>query len=104
MCIGFSWMTLVIGPAFPRYEYAKPDFPPDWAAMEPNSGSMPFTPAERLALALPAVTYLESWQPVEEAIWSLAEQRQPHTGALLYTERELGHLVDVKHLTDRVHC
>jgi integral membrane protein (TIGR01906 family) len=70
--------------------------------MEPNSGLMPFTPGERLALALTAVAYLESWQPVEEAIWSLAEQRQPHTGAPLYTERELGHLMDVKHLTDWV--
>ena len=101
-CLGFSWMTLVIGPAYPRYEYAKPDFPPDWAAMEPNSGLVPFTPTERLALALPTVAYLESWQPADEAIRSLAEQRQPHTGAPLYNERELRHLMDVKHLTDRV--
>lgn len=102
LCIGFSWMMLVIGPAFPRYEYAKPDFPPELTTVAVNSGLIPFTQSERLELALPAVAYLESWQPADEAIGILAEQQQPHTGAPLYNERELRHLVDVKHLTDCV--
>lgn len=102
LCIGFSWMTLVIGLVFPRYEYAKPDFPPDLTTVAVNSGLVPFTPAARLELALAAVAYLESWPRADEAIGILAEQQQPHTGAPLYNERKLRHLVDVKHLTDRV--
>lgn len=102
--IGFSWMTLVIGPAYPRHEYAKPDFPLDLAGMPPATatglGLAPLTQAERLELALVSVAYLESWQPAETAIVILAEQQLPDTGAPLYNQRELSHLVDVKHLTD----
>lgn len=104
--IGSSWLTLVIGPAYPRYEYAKPDFPLDLEGMTPatavNLGLVPLTPAERLDLTLPAVTYLESWQPAETAIVTLAEQQLPHTGAPLYNERELKHMVDVKRITDAI--
>lgn len=93
--ISFSWITLVVGPAYPRYEYRKPDFPPD-------SEPMPLTQTERLELALVAVIFLESWQPVETAVTMLVEQQLPHTGLPLYTQRELDHLVDVKHITDTI--
>ncbi|MCL4266131.1 MAG: DUF1461 domain-containing protein [Anaerolineae bacterium] len=102
--LSFSWMTLVIGPAFPRHVYARPDFPPDLQGMPPatavSRGLVPLTQAERLELALGAVAYLESWQPAEVAIVMLAEQQLPHTGVRLYSQRELAHLVDVKHRTD----
>ncbi len=93
--ISFSWMTWVIGPAYPRYEYRKPDFPPD---VQPT----PLTQTERLELALVAVAFLESWQPAETAVTMLIEQQQPHTGLPLYNQRELNHLVDVKHITDTI--
>lgn len=104
--IGFSRLTLIISPAYPRYEYAKPDFPLDLAEMPPATavslGLVSLTQAERLEVALVAVAYLESWQPAETAIVMLAEQQLPHTGAPLYNQRELSHLVDVKRITDTI--
>lgn len=45
--IGFSWMTLVIGPAYPRYEYARLDFPLDLEGIPPATavslGLLPLT-------------------------------------------------------------
>lgn len=102
--IGFGWITLVICPAYPRYEYARPDFPLDLEGMPPATavslGLAPLTQAERLELALTAVDYLESWQPAETAIVMLAAQQLPYTGAPLYNQRALNHLVDVKRITD----
>lgn len=104
--LSFGWITLVIGPAYPRHEYTKPDFPLDLEGMPPATAVslnlVPLTPAERLELALTAVDYLESWQPAETAIVMLAEQQLPHTGALLYNQRELKHMVDVKRITDAI--
>ena len=104
--IGCGWITLVIGPAYPRYEYARPDFPPDLngisRATAVSLGLVPLTHAERLELALLAVTFLESWQLAETAIVMLAEQQLPHIGTPLYNQRELNHLVDVKHITDAI--
>ncbi len=61
LCLGFSWITLVVGPTYPRFEYAKLDFPADRVMP-------PLTSSERLAFTLVTVAYLESWQPIEEAI------------------------------------
>lgn len=95
LVLGFSWITWVIGPAYPRYEYAKPDFPPD--------GGTPLLTAEtRLGLALVTVSFLESWRPAEEALTILAEQQLPLTGEPLYSQRELSHLRDVKQITDAI--
>ena len=104
--IGCSWITWVIGPAYPHYEYAKPDFPLDLSGMTQETAVImelvPLTQAERLDLALVAVAYLESWQPAEKAIDMLALQKLPHTGAPLYNQRELSHMIDVKQLTDAI--
>ncbi len=104
--LSFNWITLVIGPAYPRYEYAKPNFPLDLEGISPATaaslGLVPLTQDERLEVALVAVAYLESWQPAETAIVMLAEQQLPHTGAPLYNQRELNHLVDVKRITDAI--
>lgn len=104
--IGFSWMTLVIGPAYPRHEYARLDFPLDLegipSATAVSLGLLPLAQAERLEVALVAVAYLESWQPAETAIVMLAEQQLPRTGAPLYNERELNHMMDVKRITDAI--
>ncbi|HRQ41609.1 MAG TPA: DUF1461 domain-containing protein [Chloroflexota bacterium] len=104
--ISFGWMTLVIGPVYPHYEYARPDFPTDLEGMPPATavslGLVPLTQAERLELALVAVAYLESWQPAESAIVILAGQQLPHIGVRLYNRRELNHMIDVKRITDTV--
>lgn len=104
--LSFGWITLVIGPAYPRHEYTKPDFPLDLEGM-PSATAVslnlvPLTQAERLELALVAVAYLESWQPAETAIVMLAEQQLLYTGSPLYNQRELNHMIDVKQLTDTI--
>ncbi len=33
LLISFSWITWVVGPAYPSYEYSKPDFSPDLDGM-----------------------------------------------------------------------
>ena len=103
LCLGLGWLTLLIGPAYPRYAYGQPDFPPDTALLHQGAEDLiPLSAAERLELALVAVAFLQSWQPPETALVLLAEQRLPHSGAPLYNERELAHMVDVKRMTDRI--
>jgi integral membrane protein (TIGR01906 family) len=104
-CIGLGWLTLLVGPAYPRYAYGRPDFPPDPVYALPDlsaAGLIPLSPAERLELALVAVAFLQSRQAPETAVYLLAEQQLPHTGVPLYNERELRHLVDVKRFADRI--
>jgi integral membrane protein (TIGR01906 family) len=104
-CFSLGWLTLLISPAYPRYAYGRPDLPPDPVHVLPDLaavGLIPLSPTERLELALVAVAFLQSWQAPETAVVLLAEQRLPHIGLPLYTERELTHLVDVKRMTDRI--
>jgi integral membrane protein (TIGR01906 family) len=104
-CLGLGWLTLLISPAYPHYAYGRPDLPLDLAHLLPDladAGLISLSPAERLELALVAVAFLQSRQSPETAVYLLAEQRLPHTGAPLYNERELAHMVDVKRLTDRI--
>lgn len=91
--LGFSVITLVIHPAYPRYEYAKPNFPPD---------PFGFTQEERLAMALISVAYLESWAAPEEVIHLLSDQRLPGSDQPLYNAREIQHMLDVKRVTDAI--
>jgi integral membrane protein (TIGR01906 family) len=103
--IGLGWLTLLVGPTYPRYAYGRPDLPPDPVYDLPDlagTGLIPLSPAERLDLALVAVAFLQSPQPPKTAVYLLAEQQLPHTGEPLYNERELAHMVDVKRLTDRI--
>jgi integral membrane protein (TIGR01906 family) len=91
--LGLNTITLMVSDFYPRYEYGKASFPAD-----------PFglTQEERLELALVAVEYLERKEPAEEVIFMLEEQRLPGTGDPLYNEEEIGHMVDVKRLTDTI--
>ncbi|MEM7335279.1 MAG: DUF1461 domain-containing protein [Chloroflexota bacterium] len=102
--LGFTWITLVIHPLYPITEYRKANFPPDLnflsEARQQELGLVPLTQADRLELALVSVAYLESWQSPEDVIWMLDEQVLPYTGEKLFNEREIGHMIDVKVLTD----
>lgn len=104
--LGFTWITLVIAPIYPRTEYARANFPRDLnfltEAQQRERGLVPLTQADRLALALVSVAFLESWQAPEDVIWMLDEQVLPGTGEKLFNERELGHMIDVKRLTDAI--
>ena len=104
--LGFTWITLVIHPLYPITEYRKANFPADLYFLSDQRmqelGLVPMTQEDRLERALVAVAYLESWQPVDEVIWMLDEQVLPYTGEKLFNEREIGHMVDVKKLTDAI--
>jgi integral membrane protein (TIGR01906 family) len=78
---------------YPRFEYAKPDFPPDRYG---------FTHDERLELALVNINYLNRPEPADAAITMLQELRIPGTDRLLFTTDEIRHMIDVKRLMDQL--
>lgn len=104
--LGFTWITLVVHPLYPTSEYRKANFPQDLFFLSEESmaerGLVAMTQADRLERALVAVAYLESWQSPDEVIWMLEEQTLPVTGEPLFNEREIGHMIDVKKLTDAI--
>ena len=89
--VGFGLFSASITPAYPRYEYNKATFPPD---------SYGWTNEQRLELALVAVDYLRRPEPADEVIYLLEDQRKPGTNETLYNEREIGHMLDVKRVSD----
>ncbi len=91
--LGLTNIRLIVSPAYPRMEYAKESFPLDQYG---------FSQEDRLALALVAVDYLQRSEPAEEVIYLLEEQVIPGTTDPLYNEKEIGHMVDVKHVTDGI--
>jgi integral membrane protein (TIGR01906 family) len=78
-------IRLLITPAFVRFEYATPNFPPD---------RFGFSEADRLKWAPYAVDYL-----VNSADVSYLGDLTFEDGSPLYNERELSHMLDVKNLT-----
>ena len=84
-------LTRSISPAYPHQVYK---FLP--------ADELGLTQTERLDLALITLAYLQHPEPAATAVRFLESQRLPGTNQPLYNERELAHLVDVKHLTDRI--
>lgn len=80
----------IITPNFLENQYA--ELPPDPYGLADS---------ERLDLAQTAVSYLRLWAPPESVTHLLAEQTLPD-GTPLYSQAELNHLIDVKHLTDTI--
>lgn len=76
-------------PSYPRFEYER--IAPDRYG---------FAPEERLELAEATLGYLRDSQLAVDAILLLEELRIPGSDDSLYNARELGHMVDVKRLTD----
>ena len=91
--LAFAVITLVISPAYPRWAYSLDSFPPD---------PYGFSQEQRLDLALVAIDYLQQRGSPAETIYLLEEQIEPNTGNALYNEREIGHMIDVKRLTDLI--
>lgn len=82
---------IMVNPWYPRYEYAKPSFPPD---------SYGFSQAQRLEFGTTSINFLNAPQPPEIAVKMLEDLRLPGTDMPLFTIYENGHMVDVKSLTD----
>lgn len=76
-------------PSYPSFEYGR--------IAEDRYG---FMPEERLDLAEATIGYLRSSEPAEEAIVLLQALTLPGSDQSLYNEREIGHMLDVKELTD----
>ena len=91
--LGFAFITFVISPAYPTWAYAQESFPPD---------RFGFSQEQRLELALVAVDYLQRPEPAAETIYLLEEQIEPNQGTPLYNEEEIGHMIDVKIVTDAI--
>ena len=85
-------ITLIVSEPFLRAQYGRSSFPPDPLGLSQD---------ERFQLAAVSIHYLQSLDAAEETIHLLAEQTLPD-GTTLYTQPELNHMVDVKHLTDMI--
>lgn len=92
--LGLGMMLLVIvwdWPSYPAWEYGR--IPPDQFGL---------TPDQRLDLASKTLDYLRQSARAENVIYLLEELRLPDSGAPLYNEREIGHMLDVKHVADNI--
>lgn len=89
--LGLGMILAVIAWDYPSFEYQR--IPPD---------RFGFTPEERLAYAHATLDYLQRPEPSEEVIYLLEELRLPNSDEPLYNEREIGHMLDVKDLTDAI--
>ncbi|WP_420643092.1 TIGR01906 family membrane protein [Candidatus Leptofilum sp.] len=89
--LGLGMIRAVIAWDYPSFEYQR--IPPD---------RFGFTPEERLFYAHATLDYLQRTEPSEEVIFLLEELRLPDSDEPLYNEREIGHMIDVKDLTDAI--
>jgi integral membrane protein (TIGR01906 family) len=78
---------------YPRFEYAKANFPPDLYG---------FTQAQRLAFGTTSIDFLNAPEPPEVAVKMLEDLRLPGTDQPLFTIYENSHMVDVKRLMDQL--
>lgn len=106
--LGFSAIETFVNGAelYVAYEYGKPGFPRDLEQVDvvtqQQLGLTPLTQEQREELALVAVNYLQRPEPAEEVIFMLEEQRLPGSDRPLYNASEIGHMIDVKHVTDGI--
>jgi integral membrane protein (TIGR01906 family) len=82
---------IMVNTWYPRFEYAKADFPPD---------PYGFTTEERLVLATVNIDFLNSRLPPAQAVQMIEALRLPGSERPLFDQYELSHMVDVKRLTD----
>ena len=89
--LGLGMILAVIAWDYPSFEYGR-------IAPDPYG----FTLEERLDYAHATLDYLQRPEPSEEVIFLLEDLRLPNSDAPLYNEREIGHMLDVKNLTDGI--
>lgn len=84
---------IMVNTWYPRFEYAKADFPPDIFG---------FTQEQRLVFGTTSINFLNSPEPPEAAVKMLEALRLPGADQPLFTIYENSHMVDVKRLTDQL--
>lgn len=92
--LGFGMIMFVIywdSPSYPEFEYGR--IAPD---------AYGFSLEERLDLAEVTIDYLRRTAPASQTIYLLEELMLPDGSGPLYNEREIGHMIDVKQLTDAI--
>jgi integral membrane protein (TIGR01906 family) len=82
---------LLVSDWYPRYEYSKAGFP-----LDPYG----FTQQQRLQLLTGVYHYLNSPQPVDQAIQMLKDMRMPYGNGPLFNPDEISHMIDVKRVMD----
>ncbi len=85
------WLRIVWNPWFVRWEYSKPDFPPD---------TYGFTNQQRLDYVLQWIEYYNGTESPQEGIARFSALTLPGTNQPLYSPYEVSHMVDVRILTD----
>lgn len=87
--LGFGMVRAIIAWDYPSFEYAR--IAPD---------AYGWTDEQRLELAHGTLDYMRRTEPAEEVIFMLEDLRLPGTNDPLYNEAEIGHMIDVKNVTD----
>lgn len=87
--LGLGTIRAIINWDYPAFEYNR--IAPDMFG---------FTPEQRLELARGTLDYLQRPEPAVEVINLLEALRLPDRDRPLYNEAEIGHMIDVKNLTD----
>lgn len=87
--LGLGSIRLIIAWDYPSFEY--PRIAPD---------TFGFSMEERLELAGATLDYLQRPEPSSEVIHLLEELRLPGSEDPLYNQREIGHMLDVKDVSD----
>lgn len=91
--LAFFMIGIAIKPWYPKWEYAKANFPAD---------TFGWSQAQRLELGTVAVEFLRSKGSAEDTIHMLGDQTMPDSNQSLYTDAELGHMFDVKVRTNAI--
>ncbi|MCP4362775.1 MAG: TIGR01906 family membrane protein [Chloroflexi bacterium] len=92
--LGLGMILMVINwnsPTYPEWEYGR--IPPD---------QFGFNPEERLDLAQKTLRYLRHPGQAKDVITLLEELQISDTGEPLYNPAEIGHMLDVKNVTDNI--
>ncbi len=89
--IALTAARIMVADWYPKYEYVKPDFPPD---------SYGFTTAQRLERGLTSIHFLNDPRPADQAIELLDALRLPGADKALFNQYERSHMIDVKQFTD----
>ena len=84
---------IMVNTWYPRFEYAKSNFPPDLFG---------FTQAQRLEFGTVSINFLNAPEPPEVAVKMLEDLRLPGTDRPMFTIYENSHMVDVKRLMDQL--
>lgn len=93
MVVALTSARSLVSPWFPRYEYAKPEFPQDPYGLSPE---------QRVNLAAVAIDHLNTPGQASDHIAMLTDEHLPESGEPLYTSAEINHLIDVKSFTNRL--